>query len=480
MDHLEVQVRQEIADKFLSLANRLENDRVQNIDGELERTIDILNQFSAIASVDISEVLELAARALYDLREHDDHGQDQHQSSTYTACTIITLERCQGKSGAPYYKIPYETLVSLLKYNFKLTDIASMLGVSVKTIRRRMSEYGLPSIRSKYSAMTCVELEEEVRKIIDEFPNVGYKTIASILQSKGHIVQQSKVRDLVRKVDPQGTLLRRMFLSSHRLQRRSYSVRAPLALWHIDNHKLIRWRFVIHGGIDGYSRLPVFLQVNTNNCAETVLAAFLHAVQEYGTPEKVRTDKGGENVKVAEYMVTQKGPKSFIAGRSVHNQRIERFWRELWPGVVTLYYQIFHHMEIESVLDPDDETHLLALHLVFKSRIQQHLDVFRDSFCRRPIRTEGNQTPLQLWIRGQILDPSWYPQSENDQLNFGIDYDGPVPDHVDPDCVEIPPTPTFPIMEEHHQTISEITHRNSLCFGIDLFQEMVQLLRSFQ
>ena len=27
-------------------------------------------------------------------------------------------------------------------------------------------------------------------------------------------------------------------------------------IWHIDgNHKLIRWRFVVHRGIDGYSRM---------------------------------------------------------------------------------------------------------------------------------------------------------------------------------------------------------------------------------
>ena len=84
-----------------------------------------------------------------------------------------------------------------------------------------------------------------------------------------------------------------------------------------------RWRLVIHGGIDGFSRMPVFLKVSNNNKAETVLEAFVDATDKYGLPLRVRSDKGGENVRVAEYMLRRRGAdtKPFIAGRSVHNQR---------------------------------------------------------------------------------------------------------------------------------------------------------------
>ena len=64
------------------------------------------------------------------------------------------------------------------------------------------------------------------------------------------------------------------------LKRRQYSVPIPNSLWHLDgNHKLIRWRIVVHGGIDGYCRLPIFIKASNNNRANTVLQCFLNAVE---------------------------------------------------------------------------------------------------------------------------------------------------------------------------------------------------------
>lgn len=84
-----------------------------------------------------------------------------------------------------------------------------------------------------------------------------------------------------------------------------------------------RWRIVIHGGIDGFSRLIVYLTAASNNRASTVLRSFLEAVEMYGVPSRVRSDKGGENVEVARFMVSTRGTNrnSHLTGRSTHNQR---------------------------------------------------------------------------------------------------------------------------------------------------------------
>ena len=70
-------------------------------------------------------------------------------------------------------------------------------------------------------------------------------------------------------------------------------------MWHIDsNDQMIRWRMVIHGAIDGYSRKILYLKCANNNKAN-----FSHAVSTFGLPDKVRSDKGVENSDVWHYML---------------------------------------------------------------------------------------------------------------------------------------------------------------------------------
>ena len=106
---------------------------------------------------------------------------------------------------------------------------------------------------------------------------------------------------------------------------------------------------VIHAGIDGFSRLPVYCHCSNNNRAETVLSLFMEAVEMYGLPSRVRC---GENTQVGMYMLTHplRGTDrgSIICGRS---QRVERYWRDLFSGCTSLFYDLFYHLEDAGILD---------------------------------------------------------------------------------------------------------------------------------
>ena len=306
-------------------------------------------------------------------------------------------ERCRGR---PRCSVSKDQLLFLLEHGFTQTQIAQMLGCSTRTIRRRITEFHLDSCLV-FSDIDDHLLDLTLQDIQTKYPNWGEKSVQGHLSSIGLKIQRWRVRDSLKRVCP--SAVKERFRRA--IHRREYHVPYPNSLWHIDGyHKLIRWRIVIHGGLDGYSRIPVYLVASDNNRAATVLDAFERAVRKYGLPSRVRSDRGGENILVATLMLNRRGPGrgSIITGRSIHNQRIERFWRDLFTGCVFYFYTLFRHLEEVGILDVDSPTDMFSLHYVYIPLINQSLRCFSEGWCHHKIRTENNRTPLQLWISGSM------------------------------------------------------------------------------
>ena len=159
---------------------------------------------------------------------------------------------------------------------------------------------------------------------------------------------------------------------------------------------------VIHGCIDGYSRRIIYLKATDNNRSDTVLELFVDGVDRLGLPSRVRADRGGENVGVARYMLENplRGPGrgSFICGTSVHNQRIERLWRDLFQSCLVIFYRLFYGMEDNRLLNVENPLHIFCLHYVFLPRINLAITQFLESWNNHPLSSMRNLSPIQLWI----------------------------------------------------------------------------------
>ena len=196
---------------------------------------------------------------------------------------------------------------------------------------------------------------------------------------------------------------------------------------HIDgHHKLIRWKIVIHAGIDGYSRYAefdltihrfiTFLKANTNNRSDTVLSAFLESVDLYGLPSRVRGDFGVENYGICQYMEAARGSGrgSYIAGRSVHNQRIERLWKDLFERQLLYFYNLFWDLEQQGFLDVESDGDLTILQAVFLPILDAQLQRFRETWNSHSSRIMKS-SPLRAFspvIISKYLSSEYVPMDD--------------------------------------------------------------------
>ena len=300
--------------------------------------------------------------------------------------------------GRPCISVDMYEVEFLRSLGFTWTTIAEMLGVSRSTLYRRLEESNL-SLQG-YSNISNSQLDSLVNEIKHNHPNDGEVLLAAHLRSRDVHVPRARLRASIHRTDPNVASRRHLAV-----RRRVYHVEAPNSVWHIDgNHKLIHWRFVVHGAVDGYSRVALYLQCATNNLASTVLHAFTNATEEFGLPNCVRSDRGGENVDVWQFMYEQhlNNPNCVIVGSSTHNERIERFWRDINRCVLRPFANSFRSLESEGLLDRLNEIDMFCLHYCFLPRINKCLNCFKEAWNNHVISTEANATPYQLYLAGLI------------------------------------------------------------------------------
>lgn len=312
-------------------------------------------------------------------------------------------------SGRPKHQIDEDQLKVLRSLHFTWQEISQIVGISVKTLQRRAKEYGI----TRFSAITDTELDDVVRNCLEDFPRAGEVMLRGQLVSLDLHIPRQRLRQSLQRTGLRNSL-------PPPISRRTYSVPGPNALWHVDsNHKMIRWRFVIHAGIDGHSRLITYMQCSNNNRADTVMESFLKATQEFGIPSRIRSDLGGENVRIWDFMEEVRGSNrgSYITGSSVHNTRIERLWRDVYEEVSGTYVSIFNELENQRILDPLDDIDLFCLHHIFLPRINASLHSFQLAWNNHPLSTENSRSPIQIYMHDSIGSSLFNSLDSIDSLN---------------------------------------------------------------
>ena len=245
---------------------------------------------------------------------------------------------------------------------------------------------------------------------------------------------------------------------------------------------------VVHTCVDGYSRLITSLGVATNNKADTALSFFLDGISRHGVPLRVRGDNGTENNGIECFMRETHGKESaYIRGPSVHNQRVERLHYDTTHCALSHYIDLFLFMEDENLLDRQNKLDVFCLQMVYKQRIQDSLDRFRDGWNNHSIRTEKNKNPLQLWTLGTIANEG-KGFSEIDTLLdpnhelYGVDFEM---DHCDADN-ENPTVPVEDISfgEKHAEFVSSLSdsidlYENDGNHGIDTYIKVKDFANNF-
>ncbi|XP_034051654.1 uncharacterized protein LOC117561399 isoform X2 [Gymnodraco acuticeps] len=291
-------------------------------------------------------------------------------------------------------------LDDLIKLYFRLSlsnkEILAILAhtnhivISVRTLKRICKRLNL--FRRKNQS----DLEEVLafvqHEIMTNGQMQGYRWLHLRAIQQGLVVSQDSIRRIIKLVDPQGVELRR----AHRLRRRQYRCRGPNALWHMDGYdKLKPYGIAINGCIDGFSRYVLWMEAYiTNSDPKVVASYFIKTVSGIGgCPERIRADRGTENVSVEEMQMFLRrnhpdsfaGERSFLYGRSTANQRIEGWWGILRKQSAQFWMNLFQTLQEDGHFTGDFLDKSL-IQFCYLNLVQDELDEVVNTWNSHKIR----------------------------------------------------------------------------------------------
>jgi len=127
-------------------------------------------------------------------------------------------------------------------------------------------------------------------------------------------------------------------------------------------------------------------------------------------PSRLRSDRGTENIKVAEWMEEKRGPGGGLLylgqvsyllrvlleppdkfDRSVHNTRIERMWYDITHGFGMKWKNFFLDLEVNHGLNLQSSDDRWLLHHLFLHRIQEDADEWTQAWNSHKLKIRGER-----------------------------------------------------------------------------------------
>ena len=176
------------AGDVLLLLDEMEESIRRIVSSETERGVDY-GEFLLEAEILLQDVLIVS-----DLLSMEDG-----ETLLMVVVEIYNWIECQSRRtivrrGHPQIQIDENQLSLLLSFRFSCVDIANMLKVSPKTIRRRIVQYSLEELAS-YSSISDTELHAITAEFVHTHPNGGQRTFEGYLRGRGLNVQRRRIRE---------------------------------------------------------------------------------------------------------------------------------------------------------------------------------------------------------------------------------------------------------------------------------------------